>query len=103
MRKLNIQNLLLILLILKGLSSCALQVPNVKACAVKGVLSSGAICAHSNTDDTLDLTFDEFLYFLEPDVNRGGAICIPPKDWASIKTFIEQTCGMKDIKCIFEQ
>jgi hypothetical protein len=66
---------------------------NVEACAVAGELSNGADCAKTLTDDTREMTLDEFIEFLEPQNERGPAICLSSEDFASLKTTLEQACA----------
>lgn len=105
---LNIAQLCLILFALAQLSCATL--PNVRACAVAGTLSSGMDCAYTLTDKTEELTFEQALDFLEaqperPDPERpgemlparGGAICMSADDWNRMKTELEKAC--KKLKC----
>lgn len=73
-------------------SSCSVTVPNVTVCGVAGSLNDGAMCAETLTSKTTDMTFVQFLEFLEPTDKRGGALCLSTADYAKIKTTIEQAC-----------
>lgn len=83
-----------------------------KVCSVAGTLSAGAICAHTLTSETNDLSMDEFLDFLEaeperPDPNNpsqtlpahGAALCMSPADWNLMKTELEQACREMGTRC----
>lgn len=85
------------------LNSCGhVQVPNTEFCTVAGTISAGAICAESITHKTRDMTFDEFLEFIEPGPARGGAICQSADDYNKLKTTLEQACRLLGNRCSFE-
>ncbi len=82
-------------------SSCSVEIPNVTLCAVAGSLKDGAACAETSTDVTRDLTFSQFLDFLEPKTGKGAAICLSSQDYGRIKTAIDQVCK-KTGACSYE-
>lgn len=87
------------------LSGCAsIELPNVKVCTVAGDLSAGANCAYTLSDDTEEMTIEEYLDFLSPsdDPPRAGALCQSAHDWTRIKTTLEQACVMLKKKCTKE-
>lgn len=111
MRKLPWQVLSILAL---SLSACV-TVPNTKACAVKGILSAGAICAETLTGLTSEMTFDEFLTFLEaqPDTSdpnhlgeirpgHAAAIVQSADDWNKQKTALEQACRELGNSCSYQ-
>lgn len=53
---------------------------------------AGADCAHTLSDQTEEMNFDQFMEFLEPTQKRGGAICTSAEDFGRLKTAIEQAC-----------
>ena len=79
--------------------------PNTVACSAAGSLSAGAICAETVTHKTSDLTFDEYISFLEPQPAssglpaRAGAICESPADWNAMATALEQECKALGGQC----
>jgi hypothetical protein len=97
------------------LSACVtgtVTVPNTRACTVAGVISAGAMCAETITGIQSDLSFDEFLDFLEPQEERpdpahpgqtlparGGAVCQSASDWGAQKTALEQACRILGRRC----
>lgn len=87
------------------LTSCSIAPPNIKACAVAGVMSAGADCVYTLSEDRETMNLDELIVFLEPQEERvdpknpekklparGPAILIPSEDWVKLKTFIQQAC-----------
>ena len=83
---------LLSLLVLAA-SGCV-HVQDAQTCAVAGVLSAGGICSHLLTPETSDMTFEQFVAFLEADpaTGKGAAICMSATDWNNMKTELEQAC-----------
>ena len=90
-------------------------IPNTEACTAAGILSAGAICAETLTNKARDLTFDEYLDFLEPQVKRpdpahpgeflparGGAICQSVDDWNAQKTALELACRVLGKNCTYQ-
>ena len=93
----SIKNICLILCAL-GSSSC-ITVPNVKTCAVAGVLLAGADCAWTNTRTTSELSFNELIEMLEPKLcefegctERAGAIFMSSEHYKRQKTALEKAC-----------
>ena len=99
----NLQNLSVLAVV--SLTACAcIEVPNTKTCAVAGSLMAGGICAETLTGKTSDMTFDEFVTFLEPQTGatpRPGAICQSADDWNAQKTVLEQACRMLGARCTY--
>ena len=100
MQKKNWLDLLAITLFLNGCGT--VQIPNTEFCTVAGTISAGAICAETITHKTRDMTFDEFLEFIEPSQNRGGALCQSAEDSAKLKTALEQACRLLGGRCSYE-
>lgn len=73
----------------------------------------GAICQNSISEKNRNMTNGEWIEFLEakaddpktPDVNegKGPALCASSKDFARVKTAIEQLCEAKKSQCKLEQ
>ena len=67
---------------------------------------NGADCAYTLSDDTEEMTLDEFIEFLEPQEEkrdplnqqvvlapaRSGALCQSAEDWMKLKTALTQAC-----------
>jgi hypothetical protein len=98
-----------------ALSGCATTVPNTRVCAVAGVLTAGADCAHTLSDETESLTLEQFIDFLEPAPERpdpahpgqvlparGPAMCQSADDWGKAKTALEQLCEKAGSRCTYE-
>jgi hypothetical protein len=92
-----------------------LVVPNTNPCTAAGALTNGAICAETITGIKSELSFDQYLEFLEPQEERedplnpgqilpkrGGAICQSTSDWGRMKTALEQACRILAKKCSYE-
>lgn len=87
------------------LSGCStLKVEDVKVCSVSGIIDAGAHCVTSLSGRISRMTIDQYIEFLEPSEkeNRGGALCMSSKDWASIKTSLEQACKLLEGRCTKE-
>lgn len=87
------------------LVSCTtLKSPNLKGCQVAGILAGGAYCAYTQTEETQNLTAQEFIKFLEPDLvtEEPGAVCIPFSDVMKMKIFIAQACRKLGNSCTKE-
>jgi len=78
------------------------EIPNTKKCAVSGSLVDGAICAETLTGETSEMNAVEYVYFLEPNTERGGAICESADDFNKEKTALEQACRLLGKKCTYE-
>lgn len=96
------------------LNGCV-TVPNVRICTAAGDLTSGAICAETQTGKTSDMTLDQFIEFLEPQPERpdpdhpgqtlparGGAICQSTDDFTREKTALEKACRELGSACSME-
>jgi hypothetical protein len=76
-------------------------------CSVAGQLSAGAICSHTLTSVTADLTLDQFIDFLEAKAAengkpaKGAAICMPSADFAEMKTELETACRELGKRCSY--
>lgn len=77
------------------LSACSVQIPNVVVCSTAGYMSAGADCAESLSDETKVLTLDEWIAFLEPNIEtgRGAALCLSSEDFTKLKTALDQACS----------
>jgi len=86
-------------------AGCTIKIPNVKVCAVAGIMAAGADCAYTLSDETEELSLKEFINFLEPQVEkpdpdnpgemipaRGPALCQSTEDYTKIKIALEQAC-----------
>ena len=92
-------------LISLALSGCAaVAVPNTEVCAVAGRIRIGANCVSTLSDDEREMTYDEFIDFLEPqeDPPRSGALCQSAEDWNKQKTALEEACAILKDQCKFE-
>lgn len=96
------------------LSGCTVTIPNIKLCSTAALMSAGADCSETLTDTTSELTLDQWLEFLEPqlekiDVNgvvtpaRGSAMCMSSDDFSKLKTAMEQLCRKVGSACSPEQ
>lgn len=111
-RLLFLSSLVLALLV----SGCkTISIPNTEICAVAGVMSAGANCVETLTDNTREMTLDQFLEFLEPQEvvkdattgktirpERGAAICQSAKDWNAMKTALEEACEKLGDACTYD-
>lgn len=118
----------LLFLSLFGLvNNACITIQDTSQCAVAGILSAGGICAHSNSPETYDLTFKEYLDFLEAQPERkcvpipgtticaddqshgavediparGAAICMSSQDWNTMKTELEAACRQLGAQCSY--
>ena len=85
-----------------ALSSGCVTIPNSESCSAAGSLARGAVCAESLTGKTRDMTFEEYLEFLEPNEKRAGAVCQSAEDAGKVKTALEQACRMLGKRCTYE-
>lgn len=103
----------LILFVSGLLASCAsIRIPETEVCGVAGVLQAGANCALTLSPKTREMTFEEFVEFLEPQpartVNgkklpeRGAAMCQSADDFNKLKTTLEQACEKLGKNCTYE-
>ena len=89
------------------LSSCV-SIPDTTVCSVAGVMSAGAVCVHTNNDQTHDMTLDEFIAFLKPvpatetTPARDGAKCMSAEDYTKQKTALEVACRELGRRCTYE-
>lgn len=86
--------------LLDGCGGIAIQ--NTRVCAVAGIMSAGADCAWTLSDDTEEMTLDEFITFLQPNEQRGSAVCQSAEDWNKNKTALEQACKKLGSFCTYE-
>ena len=87
-------------------------IPNTVTCSVSGVLMAGADCTETLSDRTKSLSLNEFIDFLEPQLEvrdysgrvlkpeRAGAMCQSASDYMKQKLAIETLCAR--IKCTAE-
>lgn len=94
-------NLLYLILLGSAVNGCV-DIKDSTTCTVAGVLSAGAICSHTLTAEISDLNFDEFVTFLEPQDDRGGAICMSARDWGTMKTELEEACRQIGAGCTYQ-
>lgn len=102
----RVKKLVLLFLGLFGsLSACTgVEIPNVRVCAVAGVMAAGADCAWTLSDKIESMNLDQFIDFLEPDSNtgKGAALCQSSADWNKQKTALELACKSLGAKCTKE-
>lgn len=91
-----------------------LKVKDAEVCSVAGVMAAGAECVHTLSDESRSLNLDQWVDFLEPQEakydsdgklispERGGALCMPAKDWEEQKTFMESACKKLGEGCTVE-
>lgn len=93
--------LLPLLLITAG---CTVAIPNVKVCAVSGVLAAGMDCAYTLDDKTEEMNLDQSVAFLEPQIEppRGAAMCMSSEDFSKLKSALEQACKKLGTSCTKE-
>lgn len=97
------------------LAGCSVELPNIRVCAVSGTLLAGADCAYTNSDDTEEMDFEEFMDFLEPRPERpdpknpkkklpahGAALIVSPSDWTRQKNALELACQKLGNACTLE-
>lgn len=102
------------LFVLATLNGCV-TIPNTTACTVAGVLAAGSICSETQTNVTYDMTLDETIDFLEPQLERpdpknpgkilparAGAVCQSASDWNKNKTALEVACRELGKRCSYE-
>jgi hypothetical protein len=91
-------------LIFPILSGCTVLLPDVKICSVAGNMSAGADCAQTGSDKTEEMNFEQFINFLEPQVNpdRGAAMCLSSVDFSLIKSALEKACKSLGNNCTKE-
>jgi len=77
-------------------------------CSPAGAVFAGGICSHTNHDETFDLSFDEFINFLEPQEAKAGrpakgaAVCFSSIDTQKIVTELKTACRLLKKSCSFE-
>ena len=88
------------------LASCArVPVPNARECVAAGLVTLGADCAETNTGKTSEMSFEEFMEWLEPQPAtdkkpaRAGAVCRSDEDFTKMKTALEQACALLKNRC----
>jgi hypothetical protein len=96
----NIRNVLASSLSLL-LSACSISQPAVRVCSVAGVMSAGADCANTLDDKTEELNLDQWITFLEPQLDppRGAALCMSSVDFKKVKDFIDSACAKLGTSC----
>lgn len=88
-------------------SGCV-TIPNTRECTAKGRLLDGAMCAETITGRQIEMTFEEYLAFLEPTPERpgaparGGAICRSAEDFTRQKNALEKACRLLGNRCTYE-
>lgn len=101
MKKKHLQNLCILIF---TVSCTRIEIKNTEACAVAGRLGAGANCSDTLSNNTREMTFNEFATWLEPDpkTGRGAAVCQSAADWNSQKIALEQACAALKDACSFE-
>jgi len=79
-------------------SSCTkVEIPNIRICAVSGIMAAGADCGYTLSDKSEQLTLTEFIEFLEPSAvpgkEKGAALCQSVEDFVKLKIALEQACA----------
>lgn len=73
------------------------EIPNIRVCAVSGIMAAGADCGYSKNDKTEQMTLPQFIEFLEPSVipgkEKGAALCQSAEDFTKLKVALEQACS----------
>lgn len=85
--------------------SCTrIEIKNTEACAVAGRLGAGANCSDTLSNNTREMTFNEFATWLEPDpkTGRGAAVCQSAADWNAQKIALEQACAALKDSCTYD-
>lgn len=106
-------NLAILLLILSLLTACKeIQIKDAKDCTTAGIIQAGAECATTLSHQKTSMTYEEFVYFLEPQheheengnviPKRGGAICRSVDDYINAKNALEQACIELKNRCTYE-
>jgi hypothetical protein len=106
--------LLSVVLLVSVLSQGCVTIRDKITCSAAGKLLAGAICSHTLTSETFDLTFDELVDMLEaqperPDPKnsgvvlpaRGAAIIMSDEDFGEFKTELESACRMLGRRCSY--
>lgn len=78
-----------------------MTIHNEKVCAVAGTVSAGAICAETLSNKTSDLSFEQFLDFLEASSSHGAAVCMSAADFNTLKTDLELACRKLGSQCLY--
>lgn len=94
----NTKLLSLSLFAIAALSGCnKVEFPDVKICAVAGILIAGMDCSHTGHKEDTEMNAAEMIKFLE-----AGAICMSPDDRKKEKNAIESACYELGKQCTFE-
>lgn len=91
----NIKMLCLSLFVLTACKS--VEIPNTRMCSVAGSVDFGGDCAYTGSDKTDEMTFEEFIAFL-----NAGAICQSAEDFGKQKTAMDDACVLLGSKCTVE-
>lgn len=111
-----LKKILLSSFILMALSACDnVEVPDTTVCFVKGAMIAGAGCETTISNQSSDMTLEQFIDFLEPQPERpdpehpgallparAGALCQSTDDWNANKTALEQACRILGRRCTYE-
>jgi len=79
-----------------------LEIKNQKVCTVAGIIQAGANCATTLSGEKSEMTYEEFIYFLEPQSDRSGAMAQSADDYSETKVALEQACILLKNKCTYE-
>lgn len=93
-----LQRLLFLVSCTLALNGCV-HISDRTGCAVAGVMSAGGICAHLIDSDTNDLTFQELVDFLEPQVARKCCPVVTAWDGNWKPTKWMQVCSEDQTGC----
>lgn len=113
-----------------GLISCAsITVKDAITCSTAGLVSEGAVCSHTNSASTHDLSMEELLDMMTPqqertcvpvsgmsvcsdDQSHGTPVLLPARaagiimsaaEWGEKKTELEEACRELKSSCTYEQ
>lgn len=83
------------------LSGCTVMLPDARICSASGTLSAGMDCAYTVSDKMEELSLEQSIEFLEPQLDppRGAALCMSSEDFSKVKTAIEQACKKLGTSC----
>lgn len=94
-------------------SACkTIPIKDTTECVVAGILMAGADCATTNSSQTSEMDFEQFVEFLEPQPERpdparpgkmlperAGAVCRSDDDFTAQKTALESACALLRKRC----
>jgi hypothetical protein len=86
---------------LAGSGPCV-TIQNRNPCTANGTLALGATCAETETAQTSQLTFDQYVAFLEAAPNKPPAICQSGADYVTESTELETLCREQGSFCSYQ-